>query len=338
MSDFDLHFFQLPNFLQAEVHTTAGVTTGLPYDQIIARYRSATEHLIAVKRATYQPVIGGPLTKAQVDETMSFVSTPGYDFSKAIYYQLMLAQIGYESIRFLTVFNNFLISFQAQLNEAARQLAQRQAQEAAQRLAQQQAEEAARVLAQRQAEEAARLLAQQQAEAAARLLAQRQVEEAARLLAQRQAEEAARLLAQQQTEEAARQLAQRLAEEAQLAQRQAEEAALLVIRPQVEEAAIQQILEHAEAEALKEAASVDHNVTAHELGAPVQFVPGPLAFAELDDAAAKLESDVRTAIADFTHATSFDSGISATDAFSAMLYAFKQTGVDVQAAYEGRKP
>jgi DNA segregation ATPase FtsK/SpoIIIE-like protein len=343
MTDFNFHLNQLPNFLQAEVHATAGATGGLPYDQIIARYRSAAEHLIAVKRARYQPT-PGPLTKAQVDDMMSLVTMPGADFSKAFHFQLMLAQIGYESIRFLTVFNNSLIAVQAQLNEAARQLALRQAQEAAQRLAQQQAEatarlvaqtqaeeaarlliqrqaeEAARLLAQQQAEEAARQLAQQQAEAAALLLAQRQAEEVARLLAQREAEEAARLLAQQQAEEAARQVAQRQAEEAQLAQRQAEESALLVIRPQVEQAVIRQIIERAKDDALQPAKLGEVDAST---------------LAEFEGAASKLESDVKVALADFTNATSLDTGVSATDAFSAMLYAFKQTGVDVEAACDG---
>lgn len=325
MTDLNYHLSQLPNFLQAEVHATAGVTSGLPYDHIIARYKSATDHLIAVKRARYQPV-PGPLTKAQVDDMMSLVSTPGFDFSKAIHFQLMLAQIGYESIRFLTVFNNYLISVQAQLNEAARQLALRQAQEAAQRLAQQ------------QAEAASRLVAQQQAAEAVRLLAQRQAEEAARLRAQREAEEVARLLAQQQAEEAARQLAQRLAEEAQLAQRQAEEAALLVIRPQVEQAAIRQIIERAKDDASKAASHGEVGSTvSDELGSSVQLIPGSQALSAFEDAASQLESDVRMALADFTNATYLDTGISATDAFSAMLYAFQQTGVDVQAAYEGRQ-
>jgi hypothetical protein len=346
MSDFNFHLGQLPNFLQVEVHATAGATSGLPYDQIIARYRSATDHLIAVKRARYQAV-PGTLTKAQVDDMMSLASSPGFDFSGAPYFQAMQAQIGYESIRFLTVFNNYLIAVQAQLNEAARQLAQRQAQAAAQPLAdkqaqaaararamnraieaaqlraRQQAQEAARQLAQRQAEAAAQLLAQRQAEENARVLAQRQAEEAARILVQRQAEEAARLLAHQQAEEAARQLAQRRAEEAQVAQRQAEEAALLVIRPRVEQAAIRQIIERAKADALGTASLGEIDNTA---------------LAEFEDAASKLETDVRTALHNFSHATNLDTGVSATDAFSAMLYAFKQTGVDVQAAYEGRKP
>jgi hypothetical protein len=324
MTDFNYHLNQLPNFLQAEVHATAGATGGLPYDQIIARYRSAAEHLIAVKRARYQPA-PGPLTKAQVDDMMSLVTMPGADFSKAFHFQLMLAQIGYESIRFLTVFNNSLIAVQAQLNEAARQLALRQAQEAAQRLAQQQAEAAALLLAQRQAEEAARLLIQRQAEEAARLLAQQQAEEAARQLAQQQAEAAALLLSQRQAEEAVRLLAQQQAEEAarQLLQRQAEEAALLVIRPQVEQAAIRQIVERAIDDALQTASLGEIDTTA---------------LAEFEDATSKLETNVRVALADFTSATNIDSGISATDAFSAMLYAFKHTGVDVQAAYDGRTP
>jgi DNA segregation ATPase FtsK/SpoIIIE-like protein len=324
MTDFNFHLSQLPNFLQAEVHATAGVTSGLPYDKIIARYRSATDHLIAIKRARYQPV-PGPLTKAQMDEMASLVSTPGFDFSRAPHFQLMLAQVGYESIRFLTIFNNYLISVQAQLNEAARQLALRQAQEAAQRLAQQQAEAAARLLAQRQAEEAARLLIQRQAEEAARLLAQQQAEEAARQLAQQQAEVAALLLAQRQAEEAARLIAQQQAEEnaRQLAQGQAEEEALLVIRPQVEQAAIRQIAERAIDDVLQTAGVGEINTTA---------------LVEFEDAASKLETDVRVALDDFANATHPDTGISAIDAFSAMLYAFKQTGVDVQAAYERRTP
>ncbi len=68
------------------------------------------------------------------------------------------------------------------------------------------------------------------------------------------------------------------------------------------------------------------------------MIPGPLALAEYEIAASQLESDVRLALADFTNATNPDTGISATEAFNAMLYAFQQTGVDVRAAYEGWKP
>ncbi len=143
----------------------------------------------------------------------------------------------------------------AEIEEAARQVAQQQAEEAARQAAQQQAEEAARQAAQQQAEEAARQAAQQQAEEAARQAAQQQAEEAARQAAQQQAEEAARQAAQQQAEEAARQAAQQQAEEAarQAAQQQAEEAARQAAQQQAEEAARQAAQQQAE-EAARQAA------------------------------------------------------------------------------------
>jgi hypothetical protein len=287
MTDFNFHLSQLPNFLQAEVHATAGATSGLPYSQIIARFRWAVGHLLSSKKAVYKPWIAVDSTfgteSAELDAIKMIVdSQPGNMAAFFVNHRQIIAT---ESIRLLEELAGTLARSQMQIEESERQLARRRA------------------------EEAARAQAQQQAEAAARLLAQRQ------------AEEAARLLAQQQAEEAARQLAQRQAEEAQLAQRQAEEEALLVIRPQVEHAAIRQIVERAVDDALKTAGVGKINATA---------------LTEFEDAASKLDTDVRVALADFTHATHLDASISATDAFSAMLYAFKQTGVDVQAAYEAR--
>jgi hypothetical protein len=247
----------------------------------------------------------------------------------------MSAQIGYESIRFLAVFNNYLISAQAQLNEAARQHAERQAEEARQ-VAQRLAKEAARRLAQRLAEEAAGQLAQRHAEEAARLLAQRHSEEAARQLAQRQAEEAARELSKLQAEAAAREIVrlQAEAEAKRFAESQADLEHLLQLRPDVEEAAVQHIVEQAKEEALKEAARIEAASNVKDAaGNPVKLIPGAMVLAEVDKLALKLESDVRVALAEFSQATGSDMGIPEIDAFNAMLYAFKQTGIEVQVAY-----
>ena len=123
-----------------------------------------------------------------------------------------------------------------------------------------------------------------------------------------------------------------------MAQRQAEDAALLVIRPQVKQPAIRQIIERAKGDALKAVSAGEVATTVgNELGNPIQLVPGPLALAEFEGAASELEADVKAALADFTNATGLDTEISSMDAFSAMLYALNQTGVNVQAAYDGIK-
>ncbi|WP_297843773.1 hypothetical protein [Pseudomonas sp.] len=336
MTDYNYHLHQLPNFLISEVNAAAGPLHGLPLDQIIARYRSATDHLITVKRAKYQAVHSVQLTKVQMDEMTALLSTPGFDLSRAPHFQFMLAQIGYESIRFLSNFNNYLISAQAQFHEAARQFTLRQAEEAARQLAQRHAEEAARQLAQRHAEEAARLLSQAQAEEAARQLAQHQAEEAARELARRQAEEAARQLAQLQAEAAGREVIRlQMAEVARLAaERQADLAHLLLLRPDVEEAAVQQIVERTKEEAFKEAERIEAASNVKDAaGNPVKLIPEAMVLAEVDKLALKLESDVRVALAEFSQATGPDMGIPEIDAFNAMLYAFKQSGIEVQVAY-----
>lgn len=330
MTDYNYHLHQLPNFLISEVNATAGQLNGLPLDPIIARYKSATDHLIAVKRTSYQAsygtfdvLFGGQLSKTQMEGMFDLQTAPGIDTSKLPYAHLMLAQVLHESIRFLTIFNNYLVSTQAQLHEAARQHAQRQA------------EEAARQLAQRHAEEAARLLAQAQAEEAARQLAQRQAEEAARELAQRKAEEAARLSAQLQAEAAMREVARLQAEkEARLAaERQADLANLLSLRPAVERAATQHIIEQAKEEALKEVERIEAASNAKDAsGNPVKLIPEAMVLAEVDKLALKLESDVRVALAEFSQATGPDTGIPEIDAFNAMLYAFKQTGIEVRMA------
>lgn len=167
------------------------------------------------------------------------------------------------------------------------------------------------------------------AEESARLHAQRQAEEAARQLAQRKADEAARLRAQRQAvEEAARQHALRQAEQAarQLALQQAKEAAIRLIRPRVQQVALQQILDRT-----RENAAIYNN----ESVGPIRLVPGPKALDEVKNAATRLKTELQTAIADFSTVTSKDKNIPVSDAFSAMLYVFKQTGVDVQKSVAG---
>lgn len=334
MTDYNFHLNQLPNFLIARVNATAGSLHGLSLDQIIGRYRAATEHEIAVNRSKHWPgfgyddiLFGNRSTKVQLDENRTWLSDmasyAGADINTTTVPNFLLAQNDYESILFLTTFNNYLISAQEQLNEAARQHAQRQAEEAARQLAQRQSEEAARQLAQRQVEEAARQLMQAQAEEAARRLAQLRAEEDARLLAQRHAEETARLLAQAQAAEVARMVAER---ESDLAE-------LLLLRPGVEESAIQQIVEQAKVEAFMAFERVEANANIKDAaGNPVKLIPEAMV-AEVDKFALVLEADIRDALAGFSWATSQDMGIPELDAFNAMLYAFKQTGLEVQIAY-----
>lgn len=359
MTDYNYHLNQLPNFLITQVNTAAGALHGLSLDQIIARYRSATEHVIAVKRAKHWPgfgdhdiLFGIRNTKTQLDANFVWLagmaSDAGFDIHNITEPHFLLAQCDYESLLFLNIFHSYLVSAQAQLNEAARQHAQRQAEEAARQLAQRHAEEAARQNAQRQAEEAARQIAQRHAEEAARQLAQRQAEEAARLLAQHQAETAARELALRQAEEAARQMAkleaeavareivrlQAEAEAKRVAEAEADLKHLLQLRPGVEKSAVRLIVEQAKVKVLKgvERIEAESHVT-DAAGNVVKLIPEAMILAEVDKFAFQLETDARVALAEFSRSTGPDTGIPELDAFNAMLYALKQTGLEVDVPY-----
>lgn len=214
MEEFYSQLHQLPNFLQSEVTAHAGHLHGLSPVQIVSRYRGATDHLIASKRAGIQQehidnanLFWGGIqsTKADVENMMTLGTLPGHGATD--YYSLTVkANFVMQCIRFLSNFRNSLMSIQPRLEEQERQHARRQAEEAARQLAQRQAEEAARQLAQQQAEEAERqrradeVAAQQRAKEAAIRLAQHQVEEATRALIQRRAEEQARQVAIEQSD------------------------------------------------------------------------------------------------------------------------------------------
>lgn len=295
MVDYTTLLHELPDSLRNEVVSAVGSTHNLSLVQILSRYRAKANRLTAEKRSQY---------RGYRDVSGIFGDGPlvkaQMDFLKAVVdgrYNTRRLRDRYvgESIAYLTRFSEALVGLQAQAEQAARQ----QAEEAARQQARRQAEEAARQQAQRQAEEAAR-------QKAARQQAQRQAEETARQQAQRQAEEADRLRAQ----------------------RQAQRGAFLQTVAPVQQAAVEKLLQQAKAKR----AAVEHTgVILGEKGKEILWLPGPPAASELEKARRQLNEDVDQAIAGFIAAMDFDAGITASEAFNAMLYALNLNSADIPA-------
>ena len=279
MSGYIAFLQQLPNVLQNEIAAHLGSTAGMSELQIVGRYLEVAAYLKQAKLASTQPsdqAYPGHLT-AEEFNSMSGGPLPGV---APVFIEIHRALLASEGAWYLENFINQLLNIRTYLEQAARELAQRQA------------EEAARQLAQRQAHEAAQRVAQQQAEEAARQLAQRQAKEAARQLAQQQAAEAARLAA----EEAVRQLAHQQAQAAALAlaQRMAEEEALMEARLALELAAALPLVD----------APVEGEISSGELPAQrttmdIRFIPGPAATAQIEQATVMLKHSIDAAVNQF---------------------------------------
>ncbi|WP_426116371.1 hypothetical protein [Pseudomonas sp. DSP3-2-2] len=67
--------------------------------------------------------------------------------------------------------------------------------------------------------------------------------------------------------------------------------------------------------------------------------PGPKAITvAIDSALLTVEGEIRAAVSDFSQAIDMQEDVSAIGAFSAMLYAFKQNGVDMRTIGEAVYP
>lgn len=298
MSEFNHHYHQLPGFLKHELSGRVGYTGGLPLSHITARHIAASDHLIATKSHGFRPI-------NNIDDIIGGGPLGVHEMEalKAIVDSQMhlIGKNPYAASRLSNLTSEsirYLTEFKNNLWPI-----QARAQAAEHREAQRRAEEAARHLAQqRAAQEAARQLAQRQAEEAARQRAQQ-------LQAQREAQEKAR----------------------QLAKRQSEDAAVIAVSPHVMEAAIQYLLKVAreklvEANKMQEVLSINASIT-------VLVGPNVLTKA-INDALKTAEIKIRAAVHSYSLATGLNSGIPATESFSAMLHAFNKNGVDTKAIGE----
>lgn len=256
---------QLPNAIHSELNAHVGHTAGLPPHELIAHYRWVAHHLIAQKRAQYEPLaphgeIASLITDMLQSGDLGFVAGAPHDpFPRWATHQI---------ITHLQTFTNNLAPVQIRLEQEAHQRAVQAAQQA-----QQQEEEAARQLAQRQVEKAARLHAQRLAEEAAHELARRQAEEAAQW--------AARQLAEQQALAAAQALAQQKANEVAL-----------------QEARVKLKL----ATAAKVEAESASSTPANRAKPEIVFIPGPAAIAEIDRATLALKHDIDAVVTQYASA------------------------------------
>lgn len=250
---------QLPNAIHPEFNAYVGNTAGLPPHEVIAHYRWVAHHLIALKRAQYEPLaphgeIASLITEMLQGSDLGFVVGAPHDpFPRWATHQI---------ITHLQTFTNKLAPVQTRLEQEAHQRAVQAAQQA-----QNLAEEAARLEAQRQAEEAARLHAQRLAEQAALELARRQAEEAAHF--------AARQLAEQQALAAAQALAQQKAEEAALQEARVKLELAVAVEKEIESANI---------------------APSTEIPREFVFIPGPAAMAEIDRATLVLKRSIDSAV------------------------------------------
>lgn len=293
MVDYTTLLHELPDFLRNQVVSSVGSTHNLSLVQILSRYRGQADRLAAEKRSQYRGYrdISDFFDVGPLDKAQM-------DFLKGVVDGRPTNHSSlFEGLRDRYVGES--IPYLIRFSEALVGL-QAQAE---------QAEEAARQRAQRQAEEAAR-------QEAARQQVQRQAEEAAR-------QEAARQQAQRQAEEAARQEAAR-----QEVQRQAEKGAFLLTVPSLRQVVVERLLQQAKAE---RAAIEQTGIILGEKGKEILWLPGLPAASELEKALAQFNEDVDKGIGGFIAAMDFDAGVTASEAFNAMLYALNLSSAEIPA-------